>query len=144
MNEAILLQLHAMSTLMMAGVIWFVQVVHYPMFSLLDGPSFTQYAHVHQQRTTLVVAPLMLIEILTATWLVTLPTLNGLWMTWLGISLLLVAWLSTAAIQMPCHSKLAESFNAATVRWLVVTNWIRTAAWSARGVLALALLSANL
>ena len=28
----LLLQLHALATIFMAGVIWFVQVVHYPLF----------------------------------------------------------------------------------------------------------------
>lgn len=144
MTDAPLLQLHALSTLMMAGVIWFVQIVHYPMFALLNGPGFTQYAEVHQKRATVVVAPLMLIEAATATWLVVMPV-EGIspLLAWSGLALVLVAWISTALLQVPCHTRLAQAFDTLTIRWLVVSNWVRTIAWSARGVLSLTFLTAS-
>ncbi len=36
--RAWLLILHAGATLYMAGVIWFVQIVHYPLFSRVGQP----------------------------------------------------------------------------------------------------------
>ena len=66
MNETIF-ALHMFSTLAMVGLIWFVQVVHYPLFSSVGQSPFPEYERLHQKRTTLVVAPLMLIEALTAT-----------------------------------------------------------------------------
>jgi hypothetical protein len=59
-----LLQLAA--TLAMTGLIWFVQLVHYPLFGRVGPADFAQYLLSHQHRTTLIVAPLMLGEAGTA------------------------------------------------------------------------------
>ena len=56
--SAFVLYLHAASTLSMVGLIWFVQVVHYPLFARVEQ-GFIAYEQIHQQRTTWVVAPLM-------------------------------------------------------------------------------------
>lgn len=57
---------NAASTLMMTGVIWFVQVVHYPLFAEVGRAEFAQYEASHSGLTTLIVAPLMLVELITA------------------------------------------------------------------------------
>ena len=57
--------LQLVSTLAMVGLIWFVQVVHYPLFGKVRVRSFHDYKQSHQQRTTLVVAPLMLTKAIT-------------------------------------------------------------------------------
>jgi len=61
MNE-VLVVAHAAATLVMVGVIWFVQVVHYPLMARVSASQFAAYEHEHQNRTTFVVAPTMLIE----------------------------------------------------------------------------------
>jgi hypothetical protein len=50
-------------------------------------------------------------------------------------ALLGVALLSTVAIQVPQHARLAEAHDDEIVRSLIAGNWIRTAAWTVRGVL---------
>ena len=35
----------------MCGIIWFVQVVHYPLFAAVMGPSSPAYARENQRRT---------------------------------------------------------------------------------------------
>jgi hypothetical protein len=47
-------------------------------------------------------------------------------------------WLSTFAIQVPLHRRLAGGFDPAIHRTLVTTNWVRTVLWSIRGLLAVA------
>jgi hypothetical protein len=129
---------HAVATGLMAGLVWFVQVVHYPLFASVGEEKFKAYAAVHQSRTTLIVAPLMLIEAASAIGLVMLwPTEAG--PRTLGIAsvvLLTVVWVSTFAVQVPMHARLARGFDAGVHRRLVATNWIRTLAWSARAVVA--------
>jgi hypothetical protein len=63
-------------------------------------------------------------------------------MAWTGLALVAAIWLSTAAIQVPCHAKLAAGFDAEVHARLVSSNWIRTVAWTARGLLALAMIAA--
>ena len=134
-----LLLLHAATTLFMVGVIWFVQVVHYPLFSRVGEAAFPEYERHHARRTGWVVAMPMLLELGTAT--ATVWCLGGA-LPWCGLGLLAVAWVSTGLWQVPAHRRLAGGFDAVTHRRLVRTNWVRTVAWSARGIIACALIVA--
>jgi hypothetical protein len=137
-----ILLVHAAATLFMTGVIWFVQIVHYPLFDRVGRDGFAEYEAEHARRTTWVVAPVMLVEAAAAVLLVaTRPAdLPASWV-WTGLALLAGIWLSTAVLQVPRHAALSAGFDAAALRMLVGSNWIRTAAWSVRGGLALAMLS---
>ena len=136
-----LMIIHAAATFSMVGLIWFVQVVHYPLFETVGRGSFSDYEVEHQQRTTRVVMPLMLVELVTAVMLV-FGGLTGAGRTaaWLGLALLVVIWSSTMLIQVPLHQKLTVGFDLHRARQLVGSNWIRTFAWSGRGLIALWLL----
>ncbi len=133
--------LHAASTLAMTGLIWFVQVVHYPLFRYASLGDFREFAASHQRRTTVVVLPLMSLEISTAVLLVTRPLPGSFGSATTGLLLLAVIWLSTALVQVPLHRRLGRGFDGETARRLVGTNWLRTAAWSARSWIALRLLA---
>ena len=136
------LLIHAGATLALAGLIWFVQIVHYPLFDLASERRFEHFAAEHQRRTSFVVVPLMLIEAGSALALLVTPPLGlGRGLLWLGVLLLALIWLSTAVLQVPLHRRLSAGHDPSVVRRLVATNWLRTAAWTARGCLALALLS---
>lgn len=136
----LILGVHAGATLSMVGLIWFVQVVHYPLYLRVGEDAFHGYHQEHMARTTAVVAPLMLTELGTAAWLVLGNGPVG-WLSWTGLGLVVVVWLSTAAIQIPQHRRLERGFDAAVARSLVRGNWIRTVAWTLRGALAVALLA---
>lgn len=129
---------HAAATLFMTGLIWFVQVVHYPLFAAVGAGPFPAYARAHQSLTTLVVAPTMLVEACAAAALVAFrpPALPG-WIAWTGLVLLAAIWLSTFALQVPAHGRLSAGFDPETGRALVASNWIRTVAWSGRSALVL-------
>ncbi len=136
-----LLLLHAAATLAMTGLIWFVQLVHYPMFPYAASGDFTGFAAEHQRRTGWVVVPLMLTEAATATLLLFSPSSPAT--AWLGWTLLASIWLSTALVQVPLHRRLSAGFDARAARRLVATNWWRTIAWTARAGLALELVRAG-
>lgn len=123
---------HAAATLYMVGLIWFVQAVHYPLFAAVPADRFAEYARWHADRTRWVVGPPMLLEGVTAVWLVW--DRPG-WVAAVGLALAAVNWVSTAAVQIPCHTRLAGGFDPVVHRRLVHTNWVRTAAWSARGLI---------
>lgn len=137
-----LLLIHAAATLALVGLIWFVQVVHYPLFDLVSERRFDRFAAEHQRRTSWVVVPLMLTELGAAlALLVSPPPGMGRGLLWLGAILLALIWLSTAFLQVPLHRRLSGGRDVSTIRRLVASNWLRTAAWSGRGWLALALLA---
>jgi len=135
------LALHAVTTIMMAGLIWFVQLVQYPLFLFVGTAEFALYEREHTRRVTWLVAPLMGIEALTAIVLVILGT--GITMrvaASVGLLLVVAIWASTAFVQVPCHKKLSTGFDLSTARRLVTTNWLRTLAWTARAGVAMFML----
>ena len=129
------------STWAMTGLIWFVQIVHYPLFDRVGVAGFARYERDHSQLTTLVVGPLMLAEAFTAMWLVARPPAGvpPLW-TIVGAVLLGVVWAATCFLSVPQHRALAGGFDARAYQRLVSTAWVRTVAWSLRGLLVLAML----
>jgi hypothetical protein len=134
----LLLALHALATIMMAGLIWFVQLVHYPLFSAIGESEFPRYEREHTRRVLWVVAPLMILEAVTAAMLVFLAEGAAMQVAAIAGLLLVVAiWTSTALLQAPYHRKLLGGFDPVTARRLVATNWLRTLAWTARAGLAL-------
>jgi hypothetical protein len=127
---------HMGATCFMAGLIWFVQIVHYPLFSRVGQDGYANYQASHVGRTTWVVGPPMLVEAATAVYLAAkLGQGPGGWGWWLGLALLAVIWISTACLQVPAHDLLARGFDAKAHRTLVASNWLRTAGWSARALL---------
>ncbi|MFA0782744.1 hypothetical protein [Fervidibacter sacchari] len=129
---------HLTATLFMTGVIWFVQIVHYPLFRLVGNSEFARYETAHTFWTTWVVAPPMLTEMATAVLLLLFkPKGVSDSILWVNLALLAAIWLSTAFLQVPCHQQLSQGFDAATHHRLVVTNWLRTVCWTVRSGLLL-------
>jgi len=133
-DETWVLPLHLLATLYMTGLIWFVQVVHYPLMGSVGQEHYEKYQRRHMRRTAWVVGPPMLVESVTAVLL--LIQWPGPW-TWTGIGLLAIIWISTAFLQVPMHHVLEKGFDAAAHKRLVQTNWIRTAAWTFRSLFLL-------
>lgn len=130
------------ATLFMVGLIWFVQIVHYPLFGGVGEEKFVSYAEAHSRLTSRVVGPPMLLEAATtATLLFFRPTEIPAWSVWTGAVLLAAIWLSTAFLQVPRHTALGEGFDVSAHKFLVKSNWIRTFGWSARGLLVLWMIS---
>ena len=127
--------LHLASTLALVGLIWTIQLVHYPLMARV-GADFVAYHSAHCARIAWLVAPLMGPEALTSVLLLA-PRPAGVSATWawVGIGLVALIWIATALLSVPEHSRLQQGFDAAAVERLVRTNWIRTIAWTVRGVL---------
>ena len=130
------LLVHLAATLFMVGLIWFVQVVHYPLKRAVGQEHFPSYHHDHVVLTGWVVGPPMLLEAGSALVLVLWPStlIDPTWAL-VGLGLLLIVWAATAFFSIPAHDRLAKDFDPGVHRRLVRTNWIRTLAWSLRGIL---------
>jgi hypothetical protein len=137
LTEVVLLA-QAVASGAMCGLIWFVQVVHYPLFASITGERSRDHAVENQQRTTLVVVPFMAVELAAATALAIWPPASvGRGPAIVGLALVAVIWLSTFFLQVPLHGRLArDGHSAGVVASLVRSNWVRTVAWTARAVLA--------
>jgi hypothetical protein len=124
--------IHAVATWGLVGLIWVIQIVHYPLMKDVGRNEFISYHERHMSLITWVVGPLMLVEIGSAGLLLLLGERS------LGfvVSLipLAVVWVSTGFLQIPLHQKLTLGYDIATLDRLVSTNMWRTFAWTLRGL----------
>ncbi|MEZ6038702.1 MAG: hypothetical protein R3F29_14565 [Planctomycetota bacterium] len=124
--------LHLLPTAFMTGVIWFVQVVHYPLYAQVGERAFRGFEQAHCARTTWVVLPPMCAELGLAGWLVAVAPAAAGELPWLGAVMVAAIWLVTFTLQVPCHDRLQAGFDATVHRRLVRSNWLRTVLWSLR------------
>ena len=121
------------ATCLMAGVIWFVQWVHYPLLAKVPVDRAVETAIDHQRRTGQVLAIPMAVEGFTTLGLLIIrPESVPIFWPWFGAVLLAVALGSTVFVSVPLHAKMATNPTADVGQRLVVTNWPRTIAWSLR------------
>lgn len=129
------------ATLVMVGIIWFVQHVHYPLLASFSVESAPQAALEHQRRTGHVVGLPMAVEgVTTLALLVVRPDGVSVIWPWIGAVLLAVALGSTLFLSVPLHTRMASSPQADTGRRLVSTNWPRTVAWTLRGIVGIVMI----
>ena len=130
---------HLAATLYLTGLIWVIQVVHYPLMDRVPGDGFIAFHTEHARRIGVVVIVPMLVELITALALLVIrPPGVPVALLVAGVVLVGAAWLSTFALQVPLHRRLSEGFDPAAHRALVRGNWIRTAAWTLRAAVAIA------
>jgi hypothetical protein len=134
MNTA--LWIHAASCWFMTGVIWLVQILVYPFFRLVGEKEFSKIHQFHTSQITWIVAPVMLLELASASWLYFhIPNKLFLW----NLISVAVLWILTASVNVPSHNRL--SFDSeSSKKQLVFLNWPRTFIWTFRGLFILALL----
>jgi hypothetical protein len=136
-SATLLVTAHLASTLVLVGIIWTVQVVHYPLMARVGEDRFIAYEAAHAPRmAAVVVLPWTVQGVTTAMLLLARPT---------GVPAALVAAAAVAAAvpvlvtvvaSVPAHARLAGGFDPDVHRRLVATNWIRTASWTAHGAIA--------
>lgn len=122
----------------MTGLIWYVQLVHYPSFLYIKEEHFQEFHGMHSRFTGLIVGPVMLTELGTSLFLF----INDTWLGYqaIGFYLVLMIWVSTAFLSVPSHSILSGGKKEKEIQKLVSTNWIRTVLWSAKALLGLYLI----
>lgn len=130
MDTIVLVQLVAAAW--MTAVIWITQRITYPGFTDWSRDEFARCHADYVRRIGPIVMPAMMLELLAAAaWLFT-STGGARYAAIAGMVLVAVLWISTFALQVPCHNRLSSGFDAATHARLVATNWIRTVAWTLR------------
>lgn len=137
MVQTVLIFIHLLTTAVMFGIVWFVQIIHYPLFAFVDDGNFAVFEKEHIRLTKFLIMPAMLIELATAVLLVIYSTEMQMPFLWTNLLLLGIIWASTMFIQVPLHSALTGNKDEKSIRKLVSSNWIRTAAWTIRLVLLL-------
>lgn len=129
-----LLLLNLLLSAFLTGLIWFVQLVHYPIFAKVSASHFIAYQTTHMQTTGYVVAVPMLLE-LAASGVLLLYTSPGKMqiLTVVAFALVVLIWITTFFVSVPIHNTLVTNgFQQNMITKLVATNWVRTLAWTLR------------
>lgn len=117
----------------MAGVIWVMQVVHYPLFARVGDAEWRAYEDAHRRRITVVVLGPMAGQLVLGALLIAdaagpLEVANGV--------LAAAVFAFTGLVFAPMHGRLSAGPDRRLVARLVAANWVRTALWTAQVVVA--------
>jgi len=121
-----------LSTFALFGLIWTIQLVHYPAFRFVDPSEFESFHSFHSNMITVIVLPLMVIELGSAILLLRQGGPNPILIANL-LSILLI-WGSTFLLSVPIHNQLGAGKDLELISKLVLTNWPRTILWSIRAL----------
>ena len=135
MSAEHLLTLCTFATFSMFGVIWIIQLIHYPAYRYIDVNEFQKYQKLHQNRISVLVLPLMLIELISSIYLFMLQFESLFYI--LNLATVLLLWLLTFSIFVPLHGKLQADHSPKKITTLIRMNWVRTILWSLRATLLL-------
>ena len=136
MEFDLLLKVNFISTSVMVGVIWVIQLLHYPSFHFINEKKYIEFQHFHMQRISFIVIPVMLIELASA---LLLSYFFRSSLTIILLALLLGIWGITFIFFTNMHQKLTNGFDPSIVDKLVKINWSRTALWSLRLIILLSI-----
>ena len=126
-----MLILHLIATSVMVGVIWVIQLVHYPSFHFIELKQYTAFQRFHMSRISYVVIPAMLIELFTLILIViSMDQIDTLVVV--SAILLIFIWLMTAVFFSGVHQRLTLGYDQTVVDKLVKLNWGRTLLWTLR------------
>ncbi len=114
-------------SLVLLGLIWTIQLVHYPSFHYVEESHFVSFEAHHTFSVSLIVLPLMIIELITA---FIIYFEDSSMLLALNLLCLIMIWTATFTLSVPCHKVLSKTKSAAAIDKLVKTNWIRTILWS--------------
>ena len=135
------LLLHVVCTWFMVGLIWTIQIVHYPLFAWVGETTFEAFEKGHTTRMSRLLAVPASMEVVTGALLVWVAP-GGLSpaLVLASGSILATLWVVTLLVQVPLHRALsAQRFESAISR-LVSSNWLRTTGWTIRGLLVILML----
>lgn len=125
----ILLQLIISACL--TGLVWLIQLTHYPSFHYVNESKWTAFHSHHSKSISFIVMPLMLAELaMSIYWVWLTPKVYPL----LCLGLVGIVWLNTFLQAVPLHAKLGDTKDESKIRKLVKVNWIRTLAWTLRTI----------
>ena len=111
----------------LVSLVIMTQFITYPTFLDIDKDKFSDYHRKYVNNISFIVAPVMLIELLTLSLIAYFSTD---FLIIKSLFLLLVIWLTTFFIMIPSHNRISKSFNLKEIKSLINYNWVRTILWS--------------
>ena len=137
-SDYYLFVIHLVSTSFMVGVIWIVQLVHYPTFLFIDEQKSYDFQKFHMSRISYIVMPAMTTELFSGIYIFIYSNMaidSNLFL--LALTILIINWIITALVFVKMHNKLLINYKIEIISLLVKWNWLRTLLWSVRLILLL-------
>jgi hypothetical protein len=135
-----LVVVHLAAVWFCVGLVWVVQVLVYPGFRGIDRSAWREQ---HDRHTRLmawtIVAPWAVQGATCAVLLFWRPDGVPFWLAALAGVCGAATVAVTVGISVPCHRRLSAGYDDAVLDRLVRTNWYRTVAWTAGGLVAVAM-----
>ena len=125
--------LHLVSTSIMVGVIWIIQLVHYPTFLFIDKQKYMKFQEFHMSRVSYIVMPTMIAELFSGIYILfynNVLIVNTFFL--LASFSLFLNWVITALVFVKIHNGLLIKYEKNIILLLVKLNWLRTILWSLR------------
>ena len=112
----------------MVGISLITHFVTYPSFKLIKSSIFSEFHKSYTNKMLLIVAPVMILELISSLFLVIFDVSDNNTEIGLLISLLLI-WFLTFFIIVPIHNKLTVNYNKDLNQKLIKYNGLRTIFW---------------
>lgn len=119
--------------LLLTGLIWTVQLVHYPSFQFIEKDSFVEFEKFHQRKISILVIPLMILEVLLSFYNLFNSKLGLIYQ--ISFTALVLIWLSTFTLSVPLHNRLSKAYDPKAISNLINSNWPRTILWTTRSLI---------
>ncbi len=133
-----LVVLELVSTSLLVGLIWVIQLIVYPSFKYIAEEKWQSFHQLHSHRISCIVTWLMPLELILALLIISNSETSVLAL--FSLALLVIVWLSTFLLQVPAHNKLSKTRSPKVVLFLINSNWLRTIAWTLKlGVILISL-----
>lgn len=126
-----LYKIHIVSTSLMVGVIWIMQLVHYPSFNFINVEEYKSFQEFHMKRISLIVIPFMIIELTSGVLIFWIYQTDNIFFN-ISLFCLFFIWFLTAILFSKMHQKLTWGYQISIVTKLVNLNWLRTISWTLR------------
>lgn len=127
-----LININLYSTFIMLGVIWVVQLSHYPAFRYVDEKDFKEFSRMHMTTISFIVVPTIILEMFS-TFSLSYLFKESIYYHINSILMLMIIS-STYFLSVPCHNKLIYGKDMRIINRLVNTNWIRTICWTVKAL----------
>ena len=124
----ILIFISLFSNLIMVGVSLITHYVTYPSFNLIKSSIFSEFHKSYTNKMLLIVAPVMILELISSILLVIFDVSDNDTEIGLLITLVLI-WFLTFFTIVPIHNKLAVNYTKDLNQKLIKYNGFRTALW---------------
>ncbi len=144
-NSNLILVSNIVLSAFLTGLIWVIQVVHYPLFLSIDESNFRDYEKNHQKKIGPLVAPVMILD-LAFSFLILFTEMQQAYRFWLWIVFILnlAIFVSTLVVFAPLHQKLGDSHSRKQIKKLVRLNYFRTFGWTIRSFILIYLLKESM